>query len=483
MHNLLDQFKGMWSGNLDELKATTHHIQLKQDAKHSYSAPYRAGPHRRLEIEKQVKNTLDLGVIEPSDAEWSFPVDVVPKPGGHFRFCVDDRGLNERSVRDVYPIPRMDDCLDSLGDAAVFSTLDCNAGYWKIPVAAEDRDKTTFTSHTGLFWFLRLPFGLVNARASFERALHIILSGLRWQTCLAYLDDVTFFSRTVGDHTRHLREVLLLLEKVGVSLKPAKCHLFQQEVEYLGHFVRQGQLLVNQKNITILAQALPPRHQTELKSVLGMFDVYRRFIKDYANIAKPLTKLTSKKLQHVLPSLDAAQLAAFEYFKERLTSTPILALPRREGHFILDTDACAVQVGWTLLQQKPDKSILPVGYYSRDLIPAEQICSTTDRECLAVVWACLCLRPYLEGQEFLIQTDHSSLRWLLNMVTAQGRVARLRLRLSEFRYKICTRPGKEHQCADAMSRLPTLASDRSVIPEEIPFLALADSSRGWVAQN
>jgi len=214
-----------------------------------------------------------------------------------------------------------------------------------------------------------------------------------------------------------------------------------------------------------------------------MCNVYRRFIKDYAHIAKPLTKLTSKKFPHVLPPLDAAQFAAFEYLKERFTSTPILALPRREGLFILDTDAWAVQVGCTLLQKQPDKSILPVGYYSRGLIPSEKIYSTTDRECLAVVWACFLLRPYLEGQEFLIRTDHSNLRWLLNMDSAQGRVARRRLRLSRFRYKVCTRSGREHHCADAMSRLPTLAPDRSVIPEEIPCLALADSSRGWAAPN
>jgi len=223
-----------------------------------------------------------------------------------------------------------------------------------------------------------------------------------------YLDDVSVFSRTVDDHIRHLREVLSLLEKAGVLLKPSKCHLFQQEVEYLGHVVRPGQLLVNQNNIKSLAQALPPRNHTELKSFLGMCNVYRRFMQDYAHIAKPLTKLTGKKLPPVLPPLDAAQLAAFEDLKERVTSAPILAPPRREGLFVLDTDACAVQVGCTLLQQQPDKSILPAGYYSRGLILAEQNYSTTDRECLVVVRACFRLRPYLEGQEFLIRTDLSS---------------------------------------------------------------------------
>jgi len=338
---------------------------------------------------------LDLGVIEPSHAEWFFPVVVVPKPGGHLRFCVDYRRLNERTVKDVYLTPRMDDCLDSVGDATVFSNLECIAEYWKIPVAAKDRDQTTFTSHTGLFQLFRLPFGLVNAPASLQRALDIILSSSRWQTCLVNLDDVIVFSRTVDDHIRHLREVLLLQKKAGVSLKPSKFHLFQKEVDYLGHVVRPGQLLVNQKNIKSLAKALPPRNQTELESFPGMCNVYRPYIKDYAHIAKPLTKLTSTKLPHVLPPLDAAHLAAFEYLKERLTSLPILALPRREGLFILDTNACAVQVGCTLLQQQPDKSILPVGYETWGRIPADQNYSTTDRECLATYWACFLLRPYL----------------------------------------------------------------------------------------
>jgi len=177
VHGLLDQFKGMWSGKLGKLKTTTHHIQLKPDAKPVHSAPYQAGQHCRREMEKQLKKMLDLGVIEPSDVEWSFTMVVMPKPCGQFRFFVDYRRLNERTVKDVYLIERIDGCLDSLGDTTVFSILDCNSEYWQIPVAAEDRDKTMFTSHTGLFRFLRLPFGLVNVPASFQRALDIILSG------------------------------------------------------------------------------------------------------------------------------------------------------------------------------------------------------------------------------------------------------------------------------------------------------------------
>jgi len=197
VHGPFDQFKRMWSGKLGELKATTHDIQLKPDAKPVYSAPYRSGPHRRLKIEKQVKRMLNLGATEASDAGCSFPVVVVSKPGGHFRVCVDSRWKNERTVKDVFPIPRMDDSLDPLGDATVSCTLHCNSGYWKIRLAAEDRDYTTFTSHAGLFRLLRLPFGMVNAPASFQRALDTILSGFLLQTHLVYLGDVIGFSRTV----------------------------------------------------------------------------------------------------------------------------------------------------------------------------------------------------------------------------------------------------------------------------------------------
>jgi len=267
----------------------------------------------------------------------------------------------------------------------------------------------------------------------------------------------------------------------GVVLQ--KCHLFHETFEYLRQFFRRWQLMVNQKKFKSLAQSLPSGNLTELKSFLGLCNVYRRFIKDYAHIAKPLSKLTSTKLPHVVPTLDTAQLVALTYLNERLTSTPILALPRRESLFILDTDACAFHFGCNLLHQKPDKSSLPVSFYSRGLIPAEQDYSTTDRECLGVVWACFILLSYLEGQEFLTRTDHSSLRWLLKRESAQGRVDRWRLSSTAVLYRVCTRLGREHHCADAMSRLPTLAPDRSVIPKENPSLLLADASRGLVVPN
>eukprot|EP00170_Pyropia_yezoensis_P001128 contig_5117_g1132 len=179
LEKLLQECRHLWSGELGKMDATLHRIQLKPDAMPAHLQPYRAGPHRRDEIEKQVNKMLKVDVFEPSDGDWAFPVVVVPKPGGHLLFCVEFKRLNEMAVKDVYPIPRMDDSFHFLGDATLISTLDSNAGYWQIPPADEDKDKTTFTCHMVLFRCKRLPFGLTSAPAIFQRAIDIILSGLR----------------------------------------------------------------------------------------------------------------------------------------------------------------------------------------------------------------------------------------------------------------------------------------------------------------
>jgi len=189
----------------------------------------------------------------------------------------------------------MDDCIDFLGDAKVFSTLDCISGSWQIPVADEDWDKTTFVCHEGAYRYIRLPFGLSNAPETFQRAIDTILGGLKWKSCLVYIDDIIVFSQSAGEHVEHLREVFTALRGAGVFLKAKKCHLFQEEVEYLGHIVGRGQLNVQDKNIRGLKEASPPRCKKDRRSFLGMCNVYRRFVKDYAQVARPLAAMTSSK--------------------------------------------------------------------------------------------------------------------------------------------------------------------------------------------
>ena len=252
--DMLSEFKDMWSGRLGRIDATKHRINLKPGARPIYQAPYRAGPIAREKEEKEIDRILRAG-IEPTSTEWASPVVFVPKKDGTMRFCVDYRKQNAVTVRDSYPLPRMDEFIDSLGDATVFTTLDCSSRYWQVEIAEEDRDKTTFTSHSGLYRFLRVLFGLKNAPATFQRAVDIILSRLKWETALVYLDDVIVYSRTVTEHMAHVPEVIRLLHTAGVSLKLAKCAFFDISVTYLGHVIRPGRLAVERRNVIAIERA------------------------------------------------------------------------------------------------------------------------------------------------------------------------------------------------------------------------------------
>jgi len=378
--SLLEKHRALWSGHLGSIKATEHRIELKPGSKPVRLNPYRMGPRTRELIEAPVDRILKLEVIEPSQSEWASPVVLIQKPDGSHRFCIDYQQLNERTVRDTYPLPRMDDCLDSLGDAQFFSMLDSNAGYWQIPIAEEDKPKTAFTCHCGTYQCTRLPFGLCNAPAAFQRAIDMILAGVNWQNALVYLDDLIIFSADAESHLSHLDTVLALLGKHGVTLKAQKCHLFSNEVEYLGHVVRPGRLSMNEKNLKAIKKAVFPKTQTQLRSFLGMCNVYRRFTVDFAKIAKPLNDLNSLKLPKRLSPPTPEEQAAFDKLREQLSHPPILAIPRKEGKYIIDVDASYDQLGCCLLQQQPDDKYLTVGYFSKGLLPAEKNYAVTEIE-------------------------------------------------------------------------------------------------------
>jgi len=257
---MLGTHEAMWApGKLGAISATEHRIELEPGTRPIRSMPYRQGPAMREKAGAEIRKMLDAGVIEPASSEWASPVVLVPKKDGSLRFCVDYRRLNAKTVGDSYPLPRIDDCLDSLGDAAIFTTLDRNAGYWKVPVAPEDRDKTTFTSYMGTFRYVRMPFGLRNAPATFQRALDIVLSGVRWRSCLIYFDDVIVFSQTVKQHLADVDQVLTLLRNAGVTLKLKKCFFFQPKVYYLGFVITRGKLYVATDNAKAFSSAFPSR--------------------------------------------------------------------------------------------------------------------------------------------------------------------------------------------------------------------------------
>jgi len=250
---------------------------------------------------------------------------------------------------DSYPTPRMEDCIDSLGGARVSSTLDCNAGYWQIPMGLDYIDKTAFTGQIGTNEYLKMAFGVTNAPATFQRALDIILSGMTWQTCLVYVDDVIVFSDTPENHMKARDEALTRLGRAGATLKAKKSQFFQTSVEYLGHIISPGEMRVHRKNLEALAKVGHPRTKTQLCSFLGMCNVYRRFGAKYARIAAPLNHLTTKAYGDTLPAFTETQAAAFTRLRDAPLHPPVLALPRRGALFTIDIDACDTQLGCALL--------------------------------------------------------------------------------------------------------------------------------------
>ena len=473
IRSMLKKHETMWSGKLGEINVAEHSIELKDGAKPFKSAPYRSGPKNRELEEFELKKQLEAGIIEPSNSEWAAPVLFVPKKDGRLRFCVDYRKLNEMTLKDSYPLPRMDDCIDSLGHAEYFTTLDAYSGYWQMYIRKQDRSKTAFVTHSGTYQYIRMPFGLTNAPASFQRALDMILTNYKWKTCLVYLDDIIVFSNSIEEHIRHVDEILDCLKRSGITLKIKKCKFFTKSVEYLGHIIRPGRLEIDHAHTASLKEALPPKNKSELRSFLGLCNVYRRFVHRFSHVSGPLNELLKKNSSDSF-TLNETQLESFQNLIGTILSPPALSLPRRDLPYSVDTDASAYGLGCSLFQTDEENQRHTIGYWSRSLVPAEKNYSAPERECLGVVWALKTLRAYLLYEEFTVHTDHSALRWLLTIQEPSGRLMRWRLRLAEYNFQIKYKTGTTNVHADALSRLRTNAETVQDDWDEIPSFLLED---------
>lgn len=353
------------------------------------------------------------------------------------------------TVKDSYPIPRIDDSLEQLGGAQWFSCLDLNAGYWQVEVDKEDREKTAFTSRRGLFEFKVMPFGLCNSPATFERLMEIVLAGLNWQICLIYLDDIIIHGRTFESMLSNLDSVLGKLQEAGLKLKPRKCQLFKREVEYLGHIISASGIRTDPKKVQAVRDWPTPKDVHDVRAFIGLCSYYRRFIPGFAFIAKPLHHLTAKG-QSFVWTQDCDK--AFKALKKTLCKAPTLAHPDFTKEFILDTDASDFAIGAVLSQEFDGKEHV-IAYASKSLSKAERKYCVTRKELYALVHFIKYFRHYLYGKKFTVRTDHGSLRWLMQYKNPEGQVARWLEILSSFDMKIVHRSGKSHKNADGMSRI------------------------------
>ena len=398
-----------------------------------------------------------MGVIEPSESPWAAPVVLVRKRDGSLRYCIDYRRLNTVTQKDSYPLPNMQDCLDSLEGASFFSTMDLSSGYWQVKLTEDAKDKTSFYGAGGGLWrFTVMPFGLCNAPATFERLMERVLGQLQWQIFLCYLDDILIFSRSVDRHLEDLRTVFQRLRKANLKLKPKKCHFFQREVAFLGHVVSAEGVRTDPGKIQRIKECSVPTDIHGVRSAMGLFSYYQRFIPGFSEIARPLIQLTEKDRPFTWGEVEES---AFQTLKERLGSAPVLAHPRAEGQFILDTDASDEGIG-AVLSQVQDGEERVICFGSKRLSKTERNYCITRRELLAVVTFVLQYKHFLAGRKFLVRTDNSAVRYWTKIhadnYDPEGQAARWMVKLAAYDFDIKHRPGKQHTNADGMSRPPFL---------------------------
>ena len=413
-----------------------------------YNCPYKL----RDEVDKQVQNWLDLGIIRESDSDFGSPLWIVPKKpdskgNPQWRCVIDYQKLNKYTLMSEYPLPTITSIFDRIGGAKYFTTLDLASGFLQIPVHEADIHKTAFSTHKGHFEFLKMPFGLKTAPKTFQKAMDICLRGLIGYNVFCYMDDVVIFANSVEEHKRVFNEVMERFRKYNFKIQIDKCKFLASSVSYLGHILGETGIKPDPKKVEAVRNFPVPKNRKNIRQFMGLSGFYRRFIKNYAQIGKPLFKLLQDGEKFIWGK---DQQSAFEKLKLALCSAPILIYPDFKKDFLIFTDASGVAVGAVLAQGTALKNN-PIAYYSRIFRKNELKFSTIERECLAISEAIKAFKQYVYASHFTIFTDHKPLTTQKECLNNE-RCQRWRLALQGYDYDIKYFPGKSNLCADALSR-------------------------------
>ena len=430
--------------------------------------PYRFAPAELRELKAQLQELQDLGFIRPSTSPWGAPALFAQKKDGSLRLCIDYRKLNRVTVKNKYPMPRIDDLFDQLRGATCFSKIDLRSGYHQLRVRREDIPKTAFRTRYGHYEFVVMPFGLTNAPASFMDLMNRIFRAYLDRFVIVFIDDILIYSPSEEEHQSHLSVVLKLLREHQLYAKLSKCEFWLSEVKFLGHVVSKNGISVDPGKIESILTWEHPKNVFEIRSFLGLAGYYRRFVLDFSRLAAPMTRLTRKGTRFVWD--DKCELA-FEELKKRLTSAPILVVPERGVGYSVYCDASREGLGCVLMQRGK-----VVAYGSRQLKTHERNYPTHDLELAAIIFALKSWRHYLYGEKFEVFSDHKSLKYLFSQKELNLRQRRWMEHLEDYDFELQYHPGKANVVADALSRKPaslaSLAIEEWKMMKHLGFFAL-----------
>ncbi|WVZ63441.1 hypothetical protein U9M48_013075, partial [Paspalum notatum var. saurae] len=443
---LLDHYKDIFENptTLPAPRVYDHHIPLVPQVVPVNCKPYRYSPLHKTEIERQVTELLQAGLITHSSGPFASPVLLVQKKYGSWRMCVDYRKLNALTIKNRFPMPVIEEILEELGQAKYFTKLDMKSCYHRVRMASQDEYKTAFKTHHGHYQFKVMPFGLTNAPATFQCIMNEVLSPFLWKFVLVFLDDILIYSKSLEDHLKHLSLVLDKLKEHQFYLKHSKCSFGQTSVEYLGHVISMDGVGTDPQKTTAMVNWPRPASMTELRAFLGLTGYYRRFVQHYGHLTKPLTQIL--RLKQFTWS-DTAE-KAFINLKQAMVQTPVLALPNFDLPFKIETDACDTGIGAVLMQNGR-----PVAYLSKAFGPSHSKYSIYEKKFLALIMAVDKWKQYLHYQEFIIRTDHKSLAYLMEQNLHSELQRKAMSRLMVLKFKILYNKGKDNVAADALSRV------------------------------
>ena len=396
------------------------------------------------------------------------------KKDGGLRFCIDFRRLNSRTKKDAYPLPQMQETMESMVGAHFFSTMDLKSGFWQVKMAKDSQQYTAFTvGSMGVYEFLRMPYGLCNAPVTFQRLMQNCLGELNLTYALIYLDDVIVFSRTEEEHLHRLRVVFACFLEHRLKLKPSKCHFLQDEITFLGHEISAEGMKPGTANLKAIVEMAPPKTYTEIRCFTGMMGFFRWFIKGYSKIAKPLNDLLegeASKLKAEEVELPPDALKAFKELKLKCMTAPVLVFADFEKPFQLETDALKEGLGAVLLQESDDGQYHPVAFASRELKGGEPKYHSSKLEFLALKWAVTeQFREYLQYQPFTVRMDNNLLTYILTTPNLDTLGHRWVAALAGYNMKLEYLKGSDNKVADALSRVSTQKLDKETVTELLNY--------------